>query len=789
MSRVVSLLGVFICSAAIAATSPKTVSTNAVVTRAAEQNEPARLPLKRVVLYKSGVGYFEHTGQVRGNQDIHIDFTTGQLNDALKSLTTVDLSGGQIGAIRYDSLAPIDYRLKSLRIPLEQQTSRTALLNALRGVRVQIGNGHDIAVGRVFSVEKETKADAKGEQLREVTVVSLFNDSGEVRSFELTPATSVRILDRELSNEVGSYLNLIGSSRDVDIRRMTISTLGTGERNLFVSYISEVPVWKSTYRIVMPTSSTEKPLLQGWAIVDNTVGEDWQGVQLSLVAGAPQSFVQPISQPFYVRRPEIGLPESYLLTPQTHEGTLENAPAPPPPAASVSAIGTGALHGMITDPLGAIVPGATVTVRNEATGESQSTLSDNQGIYSFANVRSGNSMLSVQKQGFQHFQLSNFYLGNLRTNQINARLDVGATSETVEVTASAPTIQTMNSESSVVPEANHKDLGDLFEYDLKQKITIGKNQSALVPILQAHINAEKVTLWNGTNGTPQRSLWITNSSGLTLDGGTFNILEDDAFAGEGLIDPVKPNERRIISYAADQALRITVQEPNDDQDGKEPVTHLRIVRGIMTLMSIERGQKTYLIHDSDTSPRVVIIEHPRQAEDWKLEEGVKPEESTATYHRFRVNVEPGKDAKLVVKEFHPQSSEVALTNLNDQQVELWVEQKTIPATVEQAFRRILEKKNEISNVDNQAKSKQQEIDSIVSDQNRLRENMKALKGTPEEKALVQRYTHQLDTQEDRLASLRTQEQSLKVQRLKLNEELIHLVQNVAIDQDIASGAS
>jgi hypothetical protein len=164
--------------------------------------------------------------------------------------------------------------------------------------------------------------------------------------------------------------------------------------------------------------------------------------------------------------------------------------------------------------------------------------------------------------------------------------------------------------------------------------------------LQAHIDAEKVTLWNGTGGTPQRSLWITNSSGLTLDGGTFNILEDDAFAGEGLIDPVKPKERRIISYAADQAIRITAEEPNGDE--KEPVTHLRIVRGIMTLTSIERGEKTYLIHDSDTTPRTVIIEHPRQAEDWKLEEGLKPEESTATYHRFRVNVDHVLEGYILV---------------------------------------------------------------------------------------------------------------------------------------------
>lgn len=787
MFKTISTFVLVSCVMALATTPTHIASTNAVVTTTTEHAESGRLPLKRVVLYKSGVGYFEHTGQVRGNEDIHIDFTTGQLNDALKSLTTVDLNGGQIGAIRYDSLAPLDYRLKSLRIPLEQQSSRTALLNALRGAKVQIGNGREAVTGRVFSVEIETKTDSKGEQARQVTVISLFAESGEVRSFELTPATSIRILDRELSSEVGSYLDLIGSSRDVDLRRMTISAIGSGQRNLFVSYISEVPVWKSTYRIVMPSSSTEKPLLQGWAIVDNTVGEDWKDVQLSLVAGAPQSFVQPISLPFYVRRPEIGLPESYLLTPQTHEGTLESAPPPPTPAAA-SMTGSGSLHGLVTDPSGAVVAGATVVVRNEATGESQSTLTNGQGIYSFNNVRPGNSMLSVQSPGFRNFQLSNFYLGNLRSNQINAKLEIGAAAETIEVQAAPATVNTENAAlSSVVAAASAKSLGDLFEYNLKQKITIGKNQSALVPILQGHIEAEKVTLWNPTNETPQRSLWITNSTGLTLDGGTFNVLESEAFAGEGLIDPVKPGEKRIISYAADQGVRIIAEEPEGDE--KEPVTHLRIARGIMTLTSIERGEKTYLIHDSDSTPRTVIIEHPRQAEDWKLEGELKPEESTATYHRFRVNVEAGKDAKLVVKEFHPQSNEIALTNLDDQQVGLWVEQKTIPPAVAQTFRHILERKNAISDVDAQSRSKQQEIDSIVSDQNRLRENMKALKGAPEEKALLQRYTHQLDSQEDRLATLRTEEESLKAQKLKLNEELIRLIENVSIDQDVVTGAS
>jgi hypothetical protein len=154
-----------------------------------------------------------------------------------------------------------------------------------------------------------------------LTQISLVSDSGEVHIFDLTPATIVRVVEKEVNAEVGKYLGLVAWTRDQDVRRMTISTAGEGERNLLVSYISEVPVWKSTYRIVIPNDG--KPLLQGWAIVDNTVGEDWENVDLSLIAGAPQSFVEELSQPYYARRPVVALPENAMLTPQTHEATME----------------------------------------------------------------------------------------------------------------------------------------------------------------------------------------------------------------------------------------------------------------------------------------------------------------------------------------------------------------------------------------------------------------------------------------------------------------------------------
>ena len=289
-------------------------------------DDSARLPVKRVVLYKNGVGYFEHSARVRGNQDLGIDFTTAQLNDVLKSLTAVDLGEGKISSVRYNSVAPLDERLKSLRLPFGGQVTRAEYLSALRGARVEVHAGSASATGRLLSVEQEQRTSDKGTTYQ-VTEFSVVTDSGEMKNFDLGPAVSVRLAERDLNAEVGQYLNLVGSSRARDLRRMTLSAAGSGDREIFVSYISQVPVWKSTYRIILPEKPNEKPLLQGWAIVDNTIGEDWKDVQLSLIAGAPQSFVQEISQPYYARRPVVALPQSLRLTPQTHEGTLTRAVA------------------------------------------------------------------------------------------------------------------------------------------------------------------------------------------------------------------------------------------------------------------------------------------------------------------------------------------------------------------------------------------------------------------------------------------------------------------------------
>jgi carboxypeptidase family protein len=480
-----------------------------------------------------------------------------------------------------------------------------------------------------------------------------------------------------------------------------------------------------------------------------------------------------------------------MLTPQEHEGTMREVPlngrnfdqlvqlAP-------GVAGATSLRGTVTDMSGATVPGARVTVRNEQTGASQTTTSDARGIYQFFNVPMGNSALFVDSPGFKRFDLSNFFIGSGRSNEIDARLEVGSVAETITVQAAPVTLNAETAEVSSVNsaianqhvEAEGKAMGDYFEYDIKQKIIIGKNQSALVPILEAHIDAEKVSLWSEGSQEIRRALWITNSSGLTLDSGTFNILDADTFAGEGLLDTVHPAERRLISYAADPALRITMDEEGNDK----PSTHVRITKGIMVLTHEQRDKRKYTLHNSDTTPRQVVIEHPAR-EGWKLVEGAKPEETSASFLRFRVGVGPGKTENLEIEEYHPEDIQYELSELDDKQVTLITQQKAVTPALQEVFRKVLAQKNVIGSLETQIKQRQQEVEAITKDQARLRENMKALKGSAEEKALLSRYTHQLDSQEDRLGTLNKEISDLNGKKSQADEQLDQMVQQVTLDEN------
>ena len=697
----------------------------------------AELPIHRVVLYKNGVGYFEHQGRVTGSQELNIRFTTAQLNDVLKSLAVVDLGGGKVGGVRYNSVAPLSQRLSTLRLALDGNTDRAGFLNALRGARVEVHAPSGSATGRLLSVEQVTRKDKDGNETQ-TTQLSLVSDGGELHSFDLTNATSVRILEGDMTREVGRYMALLASARDKDVRQMTISTSGEGTRDVVVSYISEVPVWKSTYRIVLPMNKDAKPLLQGWAIVDNTVGEDWRNIQLSLVAGAPQSFVEQISQPYYVRRPVVELPKTALLTPQTQEGAEYPQSADIPLAAPTVAR-------KLAMPANQSVAGGTISGGiGSGTGS---------GVGPGHGGGIGGGMYRQQS-----------------LDKAEGDSGVNAADQLSQQTAAY--------ERSFGAQSTGEALGDMFEYTINQRVTVLQNQSALVPIVQSRVDAEKVTLWNERDRVPVRALWLTNSSGLTLDAGSFNIVEAGAFAGEGLLAEVHPNERRLISYAADTAVRIKSVGASEQR----PYTRLRAARGILHLTRELRETRTYTVTNTDTTARSVVIEHPARQGWHFLNPDTKPEETSNSYYRFRVKVAPGSTEKLEVAEYYPQENTYALSTISNDMILMVLKTQDIQPAVEAALRKLLAKKDEVADVQRQLKERHDEVGRIGTEQARIRENMKALKGSAEEKALVQRYVTSLNQQEDRLAKLNIEISAKEVELNARQSEYQQMAESIAFDQ-------
>jgi hypothetical protein len=759
---------------------------------------PEQLPVRSVVLYKSGVGFFQHVGQIRGDEAVRIDFSNGQLDDVLGSLTVLDLNGGRITGIDYNSEAPFSQRLSTLGLPLEENTDLGKFLEALRGTRLEIRNANNSIGGRLLSVEQKMQTTDRWSQ--EVELATLVSDTGEVHTVEVTPAVQVTIEDPDAKNDVGRYLSLLASLHQQELRRMTISTAGTGERELYVSYVSEVPLWKTTYRIVLPTKTGDEPLLQGWAIVDNTTGEDWNDVELSLVAGAPDSFIQQLSQPYYARRPIVPLPQAVELTPQTHESAMSEEGA--------------SLTGVVTDPSGAVVAGTEVQLIGPSRQVTETDTTDDTGRYEFDGLAAGSYRMQFDKAGFQRL-VENVSVSGAGEQALNATLQVGAANETVEVTAQAVLMDkamamrnrisggsgegVMGGVIGGVPgaapmpvladvmqrmtaAARGASLGDLFQYKLKDRVTIHKNESALVPIVQTRVAAEKVSLWNSSLDTerPLRALWLTNSSGLTLDGGSFTVLEDNAFAGEGLTEPIKPDEKRLISYAADLGARVTETVDSEPQN----VTHVRISRGVMFETRELRQNTTYTVRDDDTTPRVMLIEHPSRA-GWKLAtDAPKPAETTSSVYRFRMEVKPKQTEKLSVSEAEPLETTYALSNLTNDQIELFVRQREINPTIEAALRKIIAQKNAVADLAAQIAAVNSKRQKIFADQQRIRENLKALKGTAEERALTERYTQQLANQENQLEDLQKQDAELEAKREQAQAELDKMVQNLTLDETI-----
>jgi hypothetical protein len=276
--------------------------------------QPAELPVRAVTLYKHGVGFFEREGALGPAESARLDFNASEMNDVLKSLTIRERGGEKISGLRYDSMDPLSHKLAEFPFQIGQGQPLSGTLNQLKGARVELKFGSETVAGVIVNARLQGAGDKQPER----ELLTLLLESGELRTVDLSAATGVRFTDPELQREFKEYFEALSAARSKEKRSVYIDSTDAKQREVVASYMIPAPVWKSSYRLIFTADG--KPMLEGWAIVDNTTGEDWNKVTLSLASGRPISFVSQLYAPKYLDRPQAELPDDGAARPVVHQG-------------------------------------------------------------------------------------------------------------------------------------------------------------------------------------------------------------------------------------------------------------------------------------------------------------------------------------------------------------------------------------------------------------------------------------------------------------------------------------
>lgn len=269
-------------------------------------DESVELPLRKVVMFNSGLGYFEHETRISGTVEIELKFSNADINDLLKSLVVQDMGGGHITAVSLPSRTPLSEQLSNFSIDLTSHPTLAELLHQLRGEAIQLDGK---TTGTIIGVE--LKPHQTNAQVVNREVLNVLTDKG-LRGIPLDSVSEISLVNEKLNTELREALKLLVANRRADKKTVRLKFTGDGERTVRIGYIRETPIWKTSYRIVL---GADKPaLLQGWAILENASDVDWEQVALTLTSGRPVTFQMDLYRSLFVERQEVApsVPPSLL---------------------------------------------------------------------------------------------------------------------------------------------------------------------------------------------------------------------------------------------------------------------------------------------------------------------------------------------------------------------------------------------------------------------------------------------------------------------------------------------
>ena len=673
-------------------------------------NEPPKslkpantLPVTRVVLFNSGVAHFTRSGEIEGNARIDLSFPEADINDLLKSLTLED-ERGRVSLVNYDSHAPISKTLESFAINLNQSPSYANILNQARGEQVEVALVQAVTgqpatlTGKIIGVEKQKVPT--GQTSIDIDVLNLWCAEG-VRAVKLSDVQRLRFTNPHIENEMKRALETLALSHDTLKKSVTIEFQGEGKRQAKVGYVTENPIWKTSYRLVLDKKDG-KPYLQGWGIVENPTDEDWSDVGMVLVSGRPISFKMDLYTPLYVGRPTVE-PELFAsLRPPTYNGVIRKWMNDHP-------------SNLTPERINAALDG---------------TPSDGKAIGEREYLRHPAAPTPAPKPGSTEPSFKNL------DDSFVGTMDLGRT---------------------VSSAATASQLGEYFQYVVDQPVNLPRQKSALLPIITAPVEADRVSIYNqGVQAKhPLLGLRFKNTTGANMAQGPITVYEGSVYAGDTRVLDLQKNEERLISYAIDLGVEVA-PKPTENTTR---ITKVRAVKGVIETTSVQREEVQYDIANRATSDRVLLIEVPnRKGQGFAFTSDHKPSEEAADVFRFKVPVKQGESLAYKITEERPLGSQIVLTNSADDQIRYVINLNESSPELKAKLREALGLKSKWDGVRRDIQDVTVRLQTIERDQQRVRENLKA---TPKEAEVYGRYLTKLSEQEAELDTLHARLKALQ----------------------------
>ncbi len=519
--------------------------------------------------------------------------------------------------------------------------------------------------------------------------LTVYMENSSFKNIALSSISAIKIDDETMAAELKQQLELLFQNvKKKDRKSLNVSLSDPGEHDLLIAYSIPCPIWKTSYRLVMDTE--QKILLQGMAIVDNVQEEDWSNVQVVLVSASPISFIQPLYDPVLPERPRIAAQGNVSAGPVVAErAQLQNAFKAKRTAAAPAP-----------------------RQRKDQAPESAPYAAE------------------MMMDAMSYADSEETYAGALGLAQ--------AFSENMEVPISV--------------EGGEK--GELFEYRIQRPVTIPRNSSALIPIVQQIIEGERISLYNESKNKkfPYAAIRFVNNTGLTLEGGPVTVMEGDLYAGEALLDTVKPDDLRFLLYAVDEACPITVRQTMTNK----PYWRVRSINSIIFVDYRQMREKTYEVENLTDRKKIIFVEHPVSTA-YKLSDDSKPEETTQNYYRFKVELESKSSFALNVKEETDAYEQIHLSNYRGDDTarfEWLASQNFVDADFVKFLKRVMELRKELRSFEEKIASETALLQQYTNDQARARENLKTLGANNE------RYRKIIDTTEDQISEINKKVQAL-----------------------------